>query len=93
MGRVHTEVAKITGAFSQKVHVTTFFNVSGMSMQVRGLENDPTAPYYLVMSTVRMDTLVTSIASEMFITFILNSSMCKWRKRKYFNTPVKLGCN
>lgn len=61
MGKAHTEVAKITGAFSQKVHVTTFFNISGMSMQVHGLENDPTAQYYLVISTMRTNTFVTSI--------------------------------
>lgn len=61
VGRVPTEVAKITGAFSQQVHGATSFNVSRMSMQAHGLENDPTAPHYLVMSAARMDTLVTSI--------------------------------
>lgn len=36
MGKIHTEVVKITDVFSQKAHITTFFNRSGMFTQVHG---------------------------------------------------------
>lgn len=41
MGKVQTEVAKMAGVFSQKVHIT-FNNVSRVSTQVHSLGSDPT---------------------------------------------------